>query len=177
MSATLSSLRLQIRLTWVSRDKEPREVKYGDGKLQTSEVTTFSGMICAVSSNLLDGVIKLNSGHHQLEDQMNSNFLLFGDMGKAPLDASAEHYIQDYADSRSWYAGPDSGGECGVPYETYFPMPTAAKDKPWYSIEQGSVHFTAISTEHDWTEQSEQYEWMKKDMASVDRSKTPWFRV
>jgi hypothetical protein len=35
-------------------------------------------------------------------------------------------------------------------------MPTSAKDKPWYSIEQGPVHFTVISTEHDWTENSEQ---------------------
>lgn len=64
--------------------------------------------------------------------------------------------FRDYSDSGSWYTGPDSGGECGVPYETYFPMPTPAKDKPWYSVEQGSVHFTVISTEHDWTEQSEQ---------------------
>ncbi|KAK6933880.1 Purple acid phosphatase, N-terminal [Dillenia turbinata] len=164
-------------------------------------------------------------------------FLTFGDMGKAPRDASAEHYIQpgsisvvkamadevaagnvdsifhigdisyatgflvewdyflhlitpiaskvsymtaignherDYLDSGSVYVTPDSGGECGVAYETYFPMPTPAKDKPWYSIEQGSVHFTIISTEHDWSENSEQYEWMSKDMASVDRSKTPW---
>ena len=58
--------------------------------------------------------------------------------------------------SGSVYITPDSGGECGVPYETYFPMPTAAKDKPWYSIEQGSIHFTIISTEHDWTKNSEQ---------------------
>jgi len=35
-------------------------------------------------------------------------------------------------------------------------MPTQAKDKPWYSIEQASVHFTIISTEHDWSENSEQ---------------------
>lgn len=54
------------------------------------------------------------------------------------------------------YITPDSGGECGIPYETYFPMPTQAKDKPWYSIEQGTVHFTVISTEHNWTENSEQ---------------------
>uniref|UniRef100_A0A2N9EUX1 Purple acid phosphatase n=1 Tax=Fagus sylvatica TaxID=28930 RepID=A0A2N9EUX1_FAGSY len=47
-------------------------------------------------------------------------------------------------------------GECGVAYETYFPMPTPAKDKPWYSIEQASVHFTVISTEHDWSVNSEQ---------------------
>ena len=54
------------------------------------------------------------------------------------------------------YPTPDSGGECGVPYETYFPMPISAKDKPWYSIEQGSVHFTVMSTEHDWHKNSEQ---------------------
>ncbi|KAJ4711571.1 Purple acid phosphatase [Melia azedarach] len=164
-------------------------------------------------------------------------FLAFGDMGKAPLDASTEHYIQpgsmsvvkamadevkngsvdsifhigdisyatgflvewdfflhlitplasrvsymtaignherDYAGSGSVYNTPDSGGECGVPYETYFPMPTQSKDKPWYSIEQASVHFTVISTEHDWSVNSEQYKWIVKDLASVDRTKTPW---
>ncbi|KAL2329298.1 hypothetical protein Fmac_022725 [Flemingia macrophylla] len=164
-------------------------------------------------------------------------FIVYGDMGKTPLDDSEEHYIQpgalsvikaiandvnssninsvfhigdisyatgflaewdfflslinpvasrlsymtaignherDYEGSGSIYVTPDSGGECGVAYETYFPMPTAAKDKPWYSIEQGSVHFTIISTEHDWSEKSEQYQWMQKDMASVNRQKTPW---
>jgi len=35
-------------------------------------------------------------------------------------------------------------------------MPTMEKQKPWYSIEQGSVHFTIISTEHDCSEDSEQ---------------------
>ncbi|XP_076939504.1 putative inactive purple acid phosphatase 27 [Bidens hawaiensis] len=164
-------------------------------------------------------------------------FLAFGDMGKAPRDASIEHYIQpgsitvvqamadevssgnadsifhigdisyatgflvewdfflhlispvaskvsymtaignherDYVNSGSVYITPDSGGECGVPYESYFPMPTPAKDKPWYSIDQGSVHFVVISTEHDWSKTSEQYQWMSKDMASIDRSRTPW---
>ncbi|XP_042479945.1 probable inactive purple acid phosphatase 27, partial [Macadamia integrifolia] len=164
-------------------------------------------------------------------------FIAFGDLGKAPHDASVEHYIQpgaisvteaiakevatgnvdsifhigdisyatgflvewdfflhqivplashvtymtaignhekDYVDSGSVYITPDSGGECGVAYETYFPMPTIAKDKPWYSIEQGPVHFTVMSTEHDWNPNSEQYKWMEMDMGSVDRSRTPW---
>ncbi|KAL3814765.1 hypothetical protein ACJIZ3_016033 [Penstemon smallii] len=164
-------------------------------------------------------------------------FLAYGDMGKAPLDSSVEHYIQpgsvsvikamteevssgsvdsifhigdisyatgflvewdfflhlitplasqvsymtaignherDYIGSGSIYITPDSGGECGVPYEAYFPMPTQAKDKPWYSIEQGSVHFTVISTEHNWSVNSEQYNWMNADMASVNRTRTPW---
>ncbi|XP_019450858.1 PREDICTED: probable inactive purple acid phosphatase 1 [Lupinus angustifolius] len=164
-------------------------------------------------------------------------FITYGDMGKTPLDASEEHYIQpgalsvikaisddvnlnnvnsifhigdisyatgflaeweyflqlispvasklsymtaignlfrDYIASGSVYLTPDSGGECGVPYETYFPMPAASKDKPWYSIEQASIHFTIISTEHDWSQNSEQYQWMQKDMSSVNRLKTPW---
>ncbi|PIN03055.1 Purple acid phosphatase [Handroanthus impetiginosus] len=162
-------------------------------------------------------------------------FLAYGDMGKAPLDSSAEHYIQpgsvsvaeamadevpnidsifhigdisyatgflvewdfflhlisplasrvsymtaignherDYMESGSVYVTPDSGGECGVPYETYFPMPTPGQDKPWYSIEQGPVHFIVMSTEHNWSVNSEQYQWMNKDMAAVDRTRTPW---
>ncbi|CAL4946992.1 unnamed protein product [Urochloa decumbens] len=165
------------------------------------------------------------------------SFVIYGDMGKAPLDPSVEHYIQpgsisvakavakeiqtgkvdsifhigdisyatgflvewdfflhlitplasqvsymtaignherDYANSASVYVTPDSGGECGVPYESYFPMPAVSKDKPWYSIEQGSVHFIVMSTEHEWSEKSEQYNWMDEDLSSIDRSRTPW---
>lgn len=32
----------QMRLTWVSGDKEPQQVQYGDGKSETSQVSTFS---------------------------------------------------------------------------------------------------------------------------------------
>uniref|UniRef100_A0A8I7BJ37 Purple acid phosphatase n=1 Tax=Hordeum vulgare subsp. vulgare TaxID=112509 RepID=A0A8I7BJ37_HORVV len=76
--------------------------------------------------------------------------------------------------SRSVYVTPDSGGECGVAYESYFPMPAAGMDKPWYSIEQGSVHFIVMSIKHPWSEKSEQYNWMERDLSSVDRSRTPW---
>jgi hypothetical protein len=54
------------------------------------------------------------------------------------------------------YTQRDSGGECGVPYETYFPMPTLGVDKPWYSYASGPIHFTVMSTEHNWTQGSEQ---------------------
>lgn len=85
------------------------------------------------------------------------------------------NHERDYPNSGSKYEqSRDSGGECGVPYEKYFPMPTTAEDKPWYSIDQGPVHFTVMSTEHDWSQDSEQYEWIRKDLASVDRKKTPW---
>ncbi|KAK8950263.1 putative inactive purple acid phosphatase 24 [Platanthera guangdongensis] len=167
-----------------------------------------------------------------------TTFIAYGDMGKAPLDKSLEHYIQpgsrsvieavgdevaegnidsilhigdisyatgfmvewdfflsmvtpavagkiaymtavgnherDYPDSGSVYETPDSGGECGVAYESYFQMPTSVKDQPWYSFDQATVHITVISTEHDWSVNSTQYNWMRNDLASVDRAKTPW---
>ncbi|XP_027909131.1 probable inactive purple acid phosphatase 27 isoform X2 [Vigna unguiculata] len=271
--SSIDSTGESMRLTWVSGDKEPQQIQYGNGEAVTSTVTTFSQAdMCSsalpspakdfgwhdpgyIHSALMTGLkpsspfsYKYGSDSVGWSNQIQFStppaggsdelrFIAFGDMGKTPLDASKEHYIQpgalsvikaiakdvnsnkvnsvfhigdisyatgflaewdfflhlinpvasrvsymtaignherDYVDSGSVYITPDSGGECGVPYETYFPMPTSAKDKPWYSIEQGSVHFTVISTEHDWSENSEQYAWMKKDMASVNRQKTPW---
>jgi hypothetical protein len=67
------------------------------------------------------------------------------------LDLFSFSFFRDYVHSGSVYKTPNSGGECGVPYETYFQMPTQAKDKPWYSIEQAVQYFTVISTEHDWS--------------------------
>ncbi|WOH04412.1 hypothetical protein DCAR_0623821 [Daucus carota subsp. sativus] len=271
--SSIDSTGNSMRVTWVSGDKTPQKVQYGNGKSQTSVVTTFSQAdMCSsvpaspakdfgwhdpgyVHSAVMTGLqpsttfsyrygsnsagwsdsIKFKTPPAGGADEVK--FISFGDMGKAPRDPSLEHYIQpgslsvvnaiasevssgnidsifhigdisyatgflvewdfflhlispvaaqlsymtaignherDYIDTGSVYVTADSGGECGVPYETYFPMPTSEKDKPWYSIEQGSVHFTVISTEHDWSESSEQFAWMKKDMASVDRTRTPW---
>lgn len=66
------------------------------------------------------------------------------------------YFGRDFPDSGSIYTSKDSGGEIGVPYEAYFPMPTSAADKPWYSFASGPVHFTVMSTEHNWTSGSEQ---------------------
>ncbi|GJM92846.1 hypothetical protein PR202_ga09350 [Eleusine coracana subsp. coracana] len=93
---------------------------------------------------------------------------------QVPYMTAIGNHERDYADSGSVYVTPDSGGECGVAYESYFPMPIVSKDKPWYSIEQGSVHFVVMSTEHKWSEKSEQYNWMNEDLSSVNRSRTPW---
>ncbi|KAL6130007.1 hypothetical protein ACLB2K_068389 [Fragaria x ananassa] len=272
--SSIDSTGTAMKLTWVSGDDKPQQVQYGNGKSQTSVVTTFSqdDMQSSVAipspakdfgwhdpgfihSAVMTGLkpsstfsYRYGSNSVGWSDRIQFRtppaggsdelkFVAFGDMGKAPRDSSVEHYIQpgslsvieavtdeiksgnvdsvfhigdisyatgflvewdfflhqinpvasrvsymtaignherDYIDSGSVYILADSGGEVGVPYETYFPMPTPAKDKPWYSIEQGSVHITVISTEHEWTKNSEQYQWMKKDMSSVDRSKTPW---
>jgi hypothetical protein len=85
--------------------------------------------------------------------------------------------------SGTWLPSADSGGECGVPYNAYFPF--AAQDdkvpfsqrqvrhssiacrtlvstfQPWYDFQYGSVHVVMMSTEHDFTEGSEHYSWIK----------------
>eukprot|EP00440_Ansanella_granifera_P057355 gb/GFBE01062172.1/.p1 GENE.gb/GFBE01062172.1/~~gb/GFBE01062172.1/.p1 ORF type:complete len:587 (+),score=94.26 gb/GFBE01062172.1/:1-1761(+) len=50
----------------------------------------------------------------------------------------------------------------------------------WYSFDSGLVHFVAVSTEiyFDYLDMvPTQYEWLRKDLAAVDRSKTPWVVV
>ncbi|KHN11728.1 Putative inactive purple acid phosphatase 27 [Glycine soja] len=164
--SSIDSTGTSMRLTWVSGDKEPQQIQYGNGKTVTSAVTTFSqDDMC---SSTLPSPAK-DFGWHD-PGYIHSALMT----GLKPSSTFSYRYGRDYIDSGSVYVTPDSGGECGVPYETYFPMPTSAKDKPWYSIEQGSVHFTVISTEHAWSENSEQYVWMQKDMTSVNRQKTPW---
>ena len=72
--------------------------------------------------------------------------------------------------------GHDSGGECGVPVYNRFHMPNIRNgNQPWwYSFEYGLVHFTILSSEHNFTSGSQQYTWLKNDLKSVNRSRTPW---
>jgi len=74
--------------------------------------------------------------------------------------------------SFSWIPVGDSYGECGVPYFARFNMPN--NNKPWYSFNLGPAHFTLMSTEHNFKVGSDQYNFLAKDLASVDRLKTPW---
>ena len=71
----------------------------------------------------------------------------------------------------------DSFGECGVPVFHRFRMPDTGFGLWWYSYDYGLVHFTVISTEHDFTPGSPQYQWIESDLKSVDRTKTPWVIV
>lgn len=70
--------------------------------------------------------------------------------------------------------GHDSGGECGVPVLHRFHMPDNGNKIWWYSFKYGAVHFVFMSTEHNFTAGTKQYQWLERDMRSVDRSVTPW---
>ncbi|KAM0033244.1 putative phosphodiesterase I [Helianthus debilis subsp. tardiflorus] len=82
--------------------------------------------------------------------------IIFGDMGKA---------------GRSFYNTPGSGGECGVPAETMYYVPAENRAKFWYSSDYGMFHYCRVDSEHNWQEGSEQYAWIEKCLASVDRNK------
>eukprot|EP00271_Cylindrocystis_brebissonii_P015674 TRINITY_DN38638_c0_g1_i1.p1 TRINITY_DN38638_c0_g1~~TRINITY_DN38638_c0_g1_i1.p1 ORF type:complete len:661 (-),score=50.59 TRINITY_DN38638_c0_g1_i1:630-2567(-) len=62
-------------------------------------------------------------------------------------------------------------------YNARWPMPAAVSGSPsnmYYSFETGGAHFLMLGSYADYSPGSEQYEWLKKDLAKVDRSKTPW---
>eukprot|EP00731_Ephydatia_muelleri_P016712 Em0009g1136a len=71
--------------------------------------------------------------------------------------------------------GDDSGGECGVPFYNRFHMPEQHGYQPWwYSFDYGMAHFAVISTEHNFTRGSIQYQWLESDLEMVDKASTPW---
>jgi len=60
-------------------------------------------------------------------------------------------------------------------------MPTASSDPTqknlFYSFDYSWGHFIALSTESPYHVGTEQYNWFVKDIASVNRTKTPWLYV
>ncbi|KAG9138381.1 hypothetical protein Leryth_001573 [Lithospermum erythrorhizon] len=81
----------------------------------------------------------------------------------------------------------DGGGECGVPYSLRFNMPgelseptgmrAPATRNVYYSFDMGVVHFVYLSTETNFLPESQQYQFLKNDLESVDREKTPFVVV
>jgi len=93
---------------------------------------------------------------------------------RVPYMTCVGNHERDFPNSGSFYVGTDSGGECGVPYEKRFPIFNTNHEVQWYSFNYGNVHFIMISTEHNFTSGSTQYNWLQNDLASVDRDSTPW---
>jgi hypothetical protein len=79
----------------------------------------------------------------------------------------------------SWFNADEmhSNGECGVPTAKRFHMPaerSAGNGVYWHSYDFGSLHTIMLSTEHYCEPGSKQYAWLERDLAKVDRSRTPW---
>jgi hypothetical protein len=120
-----------------------------------------------------------------------------------PYMTSPGNHERDFPGSGSFYNGTDSGGECGIPYENRFIMPPPSSDHiyrklenaqkkpfnkkitvqpvdkmindtPWYSFDFGNIHFLMMSTEHNFSIDSQQYNWIVNDLSNVDKTVTPW---
>jgi hypothetical protein len=91
-----------------------------------------------------------------------------------PTMTGVGNHERSWTGSGGLFDGVDSRGECGVPYEKFYPMPTPGRDKLWYAFDYGNIHFTVMSSEHNFSKGSEQYQFLEHDLRSVDRTKTPW---
>ncbi|XP_023634192.1 probable inactive purple acid phosphatase 24 isoform X2 [Capsella rubella] len=91
-----------------------------------------------------------------------------------PYMVGSGNHERDWPDTGSFYAGTDSGGECGVPAETMFYFPAENRAKFWYRADYGMFRFCIADTEHDWREGTEQYQFIERCLASVDRKTQPW---
>ena len=72
--------------------------------------------------------------------------------------------------------GSDSQGECGVPTFYRFTAPHTANSNAvfWYAFGYGSVYIVQMSSEHDYTPGSAQYNWLEATLQTVDRKTYPW---
>ncbi|KAF4677412.1 hypothetical protein FOL47_001624 [Perkinsus chesapeaki] len=95
---------------------------------------------------------------------------------KMPYMVSIGNHEFDYS-SGGWHPswgnfGSDSGGECGIPTKHRYKFPNW-----WYSFSFGIVRYFMLSSEHDWTEGSEQWKWLNEELSKVNRLITPWVIV
>ncbi|XP_051122547.1 probable inactive purple acid phosphatase 1 [Andrographis paniculata] len=93
---------------------------------------------------------------------------------RVPYMIASGNHERDWPGTGSFYGNMDSGGECGVPAETMFYVPAENRAKFWYSTDYGMFRFCVADTEHDWREGSEQYKFIERCLASVNRHKQPW---
>ncbi|KAL6880329.1 hypothetical protein ACP4OV_011894 [Aristida adscensionis] len=80
--------------------------------------------------------------------------------------------------------GTDGGGECGIPYSVKFRMPGSSilptgnggpdTRNLYYSFDSGVVHFVYMSTETNFVQGSDQYNFLKADLEKVNRTRTPF---
>ena len=55
--------------------------------------------------------------------------------------------------------------------------PEPANPPFWYGFSVGPARFVTLSTEHDFTPGSRQHRWLRRELRSVDRCRTPWLIV
>ncbi|CAF3147083.1 unnamed protein product, partial [Rotaria sp. Silwood2] len=88
---------------------------------------------------------------------------------RGTIDGKNRHVRLDLTDHEDYMHD-----ECAVPIVHRFHSPSNDNDLFWYSFDVGSVHVACYSMKHDFLPSSSQYAWIKHDLSSVDRNRTPW---
>jgi hypothetical protein len=57
------------------------------------------------------------------------------------------------------------------------PAPAKGVDATWYSVDVAGIHLITLSNYHPFASGSAQYNWLKADLAAIDRGVTPWVLV
>lgn len=95
--------------------------------------------------------------------------------GSALYFTTVGNHESDWPDTASLYNSKSSGGECSVVATSLLPMPVpATTNEPWWSYDIGIIHFVGMSTEHNFSVGSTQYNFLSNDLTTVNRTKTPW---
>eukprot|EP00635_Sarcinochrysidales_sp_CCMP3193_P007130 CAMPEP_0118891548 /NCGR_PEP_ID=MMETSP1166-20130328/1520_1 /TAXON_ID=1104430 /ORGANISM="Chrysoreinhardia sp, Strain CCMP3193" /LENGTH=714 /DNA_ID=CAMNT_0006830213 /DNA_START=177 /DNA_END=2321 /DNA_ORIENTATION=- len=120
------------------------------------------------------GYLSVHDDYLDMIEQFASKFPYGVGLGNHEID-----YPSYPADRRpSKYTGFDSGGECGVPAMRLFPVAdTEIYNKSWWSVDVGLMHVAVLNDEVDYSRGSDQWRWLEKDLAEVDREATPWVIV
>ena len=96
-------------------------------------------------------------------------------LSSVPYAVSVGNHEADYPNTTSIQNGTDSGGECGIAVQMQFPTPQPALNKPWYWFKTGPIFVIQMSTEHDFRQGSEQYDYLQDVLVNIiDRLETPW---
>ena len=83
-------------------------------------------------------------------------------------------YMLGIGNHEAWYNW--TATTTRYPMHTSSSSPAAARARPpfWYTFESGGVHWTMLSSEHDYTTSSPQHDFARAALGGVDRTRTPW---
>lgn len=96
--------------------------------------------------------------------------------------------IQPYASVRPWMVTEGNHEKESIPfikspfqsYNARWKMPyeeSGSTSNLYYSFEVAGVHVIMLGSYTDYAQDSDQYVWLKADLAKVDRERTPWLLV
>ncbi|CAI0379900.1 unnamed protein product [Linum tenue] len=96
--------------------------------------------------------------------------------------------VEPLASSRPWMVTQGNHEKESIPllvdgfasYNSRWKMPyeeSESSSNLYYSFEVAGAHIVMLGSYADYDEYSDQYHWLKADLAKVDRAKTPWLLV